>query len=562
MQQFLGLDPLLAAYVAAFGVAALACFGGLTRLGALDHADTERGLRWLLRLSGTWAAFHVAFLVVPATNLKLLAYYAGLTVGFATVGAWLYFCSAYTGRNLHRVPGYRRLAVAVFLVVIAVKYTNPLHGLYFTATVASTPFPHLAVEHQLFHWLAMGLSYLLAGIGYFMLLELFAQSGDNTRPLAVLVGLTGLPVVLDIAGRQLPVLIDMTYEPLGVAAFAVGVLFLFYDRFRAIRLVGTPTEPAVFLTAADRIRDANEEATSAFPELEGATGQPFVDVLPDVAAALGADTDANVVELDRNGDTQFYRVSTTPLSFGTSTAGRVVVLTDVTQAEQYRQEVERQNERLGQFASVVSHDLRNPLNVAIGRTQLERETRDSEHLEAAATALVRMQRLIDDVLTLAREGEDIGEQESVSLAVQARQAWESIDAPDATLEVEADGQLRADASRLQQLLENLFRNSVLHGTGDASGPDNETDAVTVRVGWLDGDSGFYVEDDGRGIPVADRDQVFEFGHSSDPEGSGLGLAIVQTIAEAHGWRVDVTESGTGGARFELRGVTLVRMESP
>jgi len=73
-------------------------------------------------------------------------------------------------------------------------------------------------------------------------------------------------------------------------------------------------------------------------------------------------------------------------------------------------------EHLDRFASIVSHDLRNPLNVAKGRVDIERSNRDSEHLEITADALDRMEALITDVLTMARQGHDIEETETISLA--------------------------------------------------------------------------------------------------------------------------------------------------
>jgi len=74
----------------------------------------------------------------------------------------------------------------VFLAVVAVKMTNPIHQLYFTATFVPEPFPHLAIQSTLLHWVIMGLSYTLAGIGYFMLFELFVQVDSDATPLAVL----------------------------------------------------------------------------------------------------------------------------------------------------------------------------------------------------------------------------------------------------------------------------------------------------------------------------------------------------------------------------------------
>jgi signal transduction histidine kinase len=110
---------------------------------------------------------------------------------------------------------------------------------------------------------------------------------------------------------------------------------------------------------------------------------------------------------------------------------------------------------------------------------------------------------------------------------------------DATLQVESDTPLQANRGRLQQLLENLFRNAVEHG-----GP-----SVTVRVGPLP--NGFYVEDTGTGIPEADREKVFEASYTTSEAGTGLGLSIAATVADAHGWTITATDGETGGARFEL-----------
>jgi signal transduction histidine kinase len=88
----------------------------------------------------------------------------------------------------------------------------------------------------------------------------------------------------------------------------------------------------------------------------------------------------------------------------------------------------------------------------------------------------------------------------------------------------------------------LFRNSVEHGGS----------AVTVTVGSLSDESGFYVEDDGPGVPPDTQDHVFENGYTTQETGIGFGLSIVRTIFEAHDWAVSLTEGTEGGARFEIR----------
>jgi PAS domain S-box-containing protein len=278
------------------------------------------------------------------------------------------------------------------------------------------------------------------------------------------------------------------------------------------------------------------------------------------------------------------------------------VASNITDIRNQEQKLQRERDRLAEFASVVSHDLRSPLSVAQGRLQLARATGDESHLEQIETALDRMGRIIDDVLLLARQGRDIREPEPVSLRDAVADAWQMVTRDgQGTLvfadPAERDVTLLADRPRLLQLLENLLRNSVEHGatssragsddsvehgsTSSPTGSDSDGEGgephsqaqpggghgstssqttqaggegtgVTVTVGTTGG--GFYVADDGPGVPEADHEALFEAGYSTDDDGSGFGLAIVDRIAEAHGWSVDVAESADGGARFEITGV--------
>ena len=210
-------------------------------------------------------------------------------------------------------------------------------------------------------------------------------------------------------------------------------------------------------------------------------------------------------------------------------------------------ELERQNERLDQFAGVVSHDLRNPLNVAQGQLEFAREGREDPHLEAVDRSLDRMETLIENVLLLAREGDTALDAEPAGLREVLGSCREGVESEEVTLVATTDRAVQADPGRLRQLLGNLVCNAAEHGV----------DAVTVTLGELDDGTGFYVEDDGEGIPEGDREAVFEPGFSTSSEGTGFGLAIVEKIAEEHRWTVTVTEGTDGGARFEFDGVEFV-----
>ncbi|WP_311171856.1 PAS domain-containing sensor histidine kinase [Halobellus ordinarius] len=236
-----------------------------------------------------------------------------------------------------------------------------------------------------------------------------------------------------------------------------------------------------------------------------------------------------------------------------------------------KERLKRQNEKLERFASIVSHDLRNPLNVLTGTIELAAETGDLDHLDSAERAIERMETLIDELLTLSRAGETIDETEPLDLRSLVDRCRENVPLGEATLRIETDRTVSADRSRLAQLIENLLRNAVEHGStstrsethGDAdehgststdSDVDGDTgDRLTITVGDLP--DGFYVEDDGRGIPESDRQTVFESGYTTASSGTGFGLEIVAEIAEAHGWDVRVTEGDAGGARFEITGLS-------
>ncbi|WP_254864576.1 histidine kinase N-terminal 7TM domain-containing protein [Halovivax gelatinilyticus] len=245
--------------------------------------------------------------------------------------------------------------------------------------------------------------------------------------------------------------------------------------------------------------------------------------------------------------------------------GVVVSIRDVTERNERERELERTNRRLDEFAGVVSHDLQSPLGMAKTYAGLARESRDPEDVAMVESVLDRMERMIRQFLTMARAGTTITETEPVDLRSVVERSWTATKTDGCTLErsLPSDWTVEGDADRLRHVFENLFRNAV----------DHNDRPVTVRVGVLETESdggsheiprgidearegddvyrGFFVEDDGAGVPESVRPYVFERGHTTRREGAGFGLAIVRDVVEAHGWHVGVREGADGGARFEI-----------
>ena len=252
--------------------------------------------------------------------------------------------------------------------------------------------------------------------------------------------------------------------------------------------------------------------------------------------------------------------SLTPVTFDDETVRLARMYATHVQAALQKAEREHdlrvQRDRMEQLIGVVSHDLRNPLHVVEGRLELVRETGDLSHLDDAAEGVARMESLIDDLLTLAKKGYAVEDRTTISLDTIVERTWEMARTADATLKIEGSAPVFGDQNRLKQVFENLFRNAADHAGDD----------VTVWVGPLVGDgaaerdsanergegrvTGFYVADDGPGIPADKLNDVLSVDAFSGSN-NGLGLSIVTQITDAHGWDISVSESRAGGARFEV-----------
>jgi signal transduction histidine kinase len=444
----------------------------------------------------------------------------------------------------------RRRVAALFVVPAAsmlLLATNGRHGLFF-ADVAAVSFGRIDVftaESGSWFWIHTTYNYLLFGAAT-MILARFAVGSHRLyrhQTLAVLGG-AAMPWVVNVAyvfflGSDLPV--DPT--PVG---FAFGSLLFAYAVFGLGLTDLTPVarstvvdaiDDAVFVLGEDgRLVDLNP-AAEALAGGDDPIGEPLEEVFP---AELPVDTDdPQPVTVD--GRRRWYRTRRLPLE--SRSGGSVVLASDQTEQMRRQRQLREQNRRLEEFTRVAAHDLRNPLNAVSGYVELARETGNVDHLEKVEPATDRMETLIDDLLTLGQEGRVVEETVPVPLPATARTAWESADTGSARLDVPEEGVILAHEKRFVRLLENLFLNAAAHGGED----------VTVRVGTLP--NGFFVADDGTGIPTDRRADVFEYGYSTHG-GTGLGLPVVRSIAVAHGWTVEVTDADGGGARFEFTGVRV------
>jgi signal transduction histidine kinase len=542
------------------GLLFIAVFLGVGILYFIRDQRGKPGFRPLLLLTVGGLIYVMTKLLVSfvrgTSQAFLFTRFNPLGAGLAAVGFTL-FVLEYTGIEQ---PVSRRTAAFLFLVPtlvntavwIDVEYLWILRGQDATTMSGyAWEFTSLSIANQVYLNLVV-----IAG------LILLTRFGLRTvAPFAIQVSTLMAAGIAPLIGN---VLFYTEYVPFNLAPitiiFSAFVILWVMVRGQLLDLVPISrdvvidsVETGVLTVDTDnQIIDINRAARQLLEVDEDVQviGQKIETVFPDTPAAQEAywsGTGINSGEtFDLEFHGQYYEIEATDLTRANGRIpGRSYLIRDITAQRAQKQELERKNERLDQFASRVSHDLQNPLHVAEGNLELAQAEVDSEHLAAVEIAHERMRTLIDDLLRLARHGDNIEEIEQVDLASVAEATWRNVATAEATLVTETEQVIMADLTRVPQLLENLFQNAIKHGGDD----------VTVTVGELE--DGFFVADDGAGIPSDERNKLFEAGYSTADDGTGFGLNIVQEIIKAHEWIIRVSDSDDGGARFEITAVEIV-----
>ncbi len=529
------------------------------------------GATWFLAMVGTGLVFALPTVVflLPFGALRRPAYMLSAFAALPNVWAFVAFVSTYTGDGFHKNRLLQAFYGAIIVGFLALAPFNASHGLLFAEfTPLAEPFPHLAVERGPVFAAMITLIELPALYAVYVMvrhllatrrkaglqLPMFIAGAFSVITLDALSQFTGLfPVQFSHAAfGQLPF-----YVLTAVSLFRFGLLDV--KPVARNTVIENLRDPVLVLDDRQRVVDYNEAATHVWPDIADEIPAPFTTACPALAGAVTVpptgDGGIDQLSLPYDDEDRHYSVTVSSVSEGgeDETGWFSILLRDITKLERSRWQLEKQNDRLDQVASTISHDLRNPITVVDGNIELadvrleqadvDRESRQrvQEKLQNADGATDRMQDIIDDILTIAREGKTVEETEIVSLDAVAHDAWATVDTKQATLTTD-DYTLQADRSKLRTILENLLRNTLDHGPND----------VTVEVGPTE--DGFYVADDGPGIPPEHADSVFEYGYTTTDEGTGLGLSIVRTMAESHGWTVEHDLDYDGGTRFMFRNV--------
>jgi PAS domain S-box-containing protein len=532
----------------------------------------------LLRISATTVAAELLW-----HNLRFVG------PAFSAVGYFV-FAAVYTD---HTAWVRRQRLWPLFVVpvlTIGVVWTTPQ---LIRATITATDGEAIVMQFTPGVWYVLhaGYSYILVAVGTWWIVSRFLEFRSNlyVRKQTASVLLSAAIIM----GANLAYNLDVTtldWTPVGGALWAI-IFTIAVSEYRLFDLSPLAREVVVenmesgmvVVTPHGEIIDVNHAAATMLERTDDEListrlGEVFVTSMETVEEILASASTTDTVRGQQDGN-RWYEITVSPISIpDDDDIGRVITFDDVTdrverkqQLEAQKGSLERKNERLDEFAGVVSHDLRNPLSTIEGWAEVADDaiTGEEAALDDAETALAhiqqahdRMDRMVDDLLMLARAGQTVENTEPVGLVAVASEAWEhaAVEGCELDSRIPEDTTVAADRQRLLRIFENLYRNA----------SDHNDSPVTIRVGLLDdadadanldADSsertGFYVEDDGDGISAEQRDEIFDHGYTTDSDGTGIGLSIVQDIVAAHGWRIEVMTGRDGGARFEISGVEIV-----
>jgi signal transduction histidine kinase len=553
---------------------------------ANQHGKTQYVRAFVILCVGVtvWSTAYAVQLSSTVLGTKLLAY-GILHIGVSlVVPAWLLFALAYTGRTAWvtlPVVGGICLIPALFLMGLV---TNP-SGVALTGVGLETSngLVVLVTGNGPLYQLFLAYTYVIIPLGGVLIAQQAIKTGLHARKQATLLLAGGLlPLGINIVHvlgvwPLSAVTVNLTPVSIAVSAALIAVGLFKYQLINITPIARNVVfnqmgEGVVVLDANHRIVDSNP-AANAMLGLSGslvggaaATSIPEYDKFTDTAdRQYDCTVEANherTIQVTRTPIATDYRPDSTGSDKPNSTTGDgsdgwVILLTDITEREQQRIALERKNHRLDTFASVVSHDLRNPLSIIRGHVALAQETGADRHFDVIDSTADRMSTFLDELLTLSREGQTVTEKQPIALSTVIGETLSDTDSHQLTVDIQTDAVVMADRVRLAQIFDNLLRNAVDHSsTDDPSVTDDEhTEAVRVEIGSLP--DGFYIEDNGPGVPESVRESLFEYGETSSSGGSGFGLGIVQDIVLGHDWEIQVTDGSTGGARFEITGVEFV-----
>lgn len=525
---------------------------------SLDGESAD-ALVFLLVLTGFWSLIQIGFIInIPETVQNGLYTLSGI-IGLIGVVTWLYFCSAYTGRNYHRNKKVQLFAVGVTVLIILLRVTNRYHGQYYVTEQLQEPFTYLATYPQPMYWVVIFISHIAAYLGIYFLFSMFYESEYATGKLTLLVIASGIPLLLSVTAITTDLLLPINYEPIGIAVFAVAILYIVEKTNREVEYTGLQQvfdafEYPIMITDPDgNIVDHNKCATKICSELVQ-RGENIGELVPNLEIDRESEPQLFSCELDtERGEEREFIINRYEVRTGVQEVGFGFVFKDITTEQTQRRELKRHNDQWNELTGAIAHELRNSHNIVNGRINQSAQYIDNdieqnkamESLYTASEAAERMAIIIDELYKIAKFGQSIQEVILVNFETLVRDAYDRAGVSknedfDIVIDVEEGKTIECDVHRTEQLFLNVFKFA------------RYNDADVVRISFEENE--ITISDDGKYKSADYGADLFEYEQSVPTSEAGMSLPMVRTLANVQGWGVAVDDEYEEGVKYCIENI--------
>lgn len=532
-----------------FLLAFISCIISIWMINGVQKPAVKKALYSLFSFSGAWSAVQLTLFFVDDPLIMYWLYTFGLGLGLVCVISWIYFCSAFSGKDYHTDHLLRVGVLFGVIGLLVTKFTNIIHSQYFNWSIELIDGQEqLIIDFTLMYFGNILGMYIISFLGLYMIVRMMYQTDlISFGPLLSFSMLFITPVIGEVVFSDSPLQIGLNFEPVGVAIFGLIITFVLKHPFGDVQpiarkeLVDRLDEGIILFNNNDVVIDYNECAVNIIPTI--AEERVTLDMITQVYPSLEkVDNEMVIIPIKIDDEKRMFLCSYQVLEVGPHSIGTALVFNDITELEQNRKEVFRHNKQWDHMAGAIAHELRNSLFLLTGYIEqanihLENEEYDDvqESLDVVSDSSERIHGVIEDLQQFTKYSQTISEKSQVSL----RDIVEIVSRnyPSLDVSLDSDAIIYVQPAQFEDLISNAFDFAVYA----------ESDSVTITTT----DNHIIIEDDGI-YPSANYDEeLFDYESAVPTSKAGMRLPMVQSISHAHGWSIDIDLSYEDGVRYKI-----------
>lgn len=510
-----------------FVLSIIVCLLFLANTTRFRRSDVQLGLQLLLVISVMWSLSELIILLVQDIDVVNFMYYVSSSVGLSTVVAWMYFASAYAGRDYHNGSLFSYIGISAYFLVILLKLTNPIHDSYFNIKTSDETLTFISVEYNVVHSLVTAVSYAVILFGLYLFYIGLQKRDVSYYSVAALVGSIVVPATVSIAIRSnilLPTLSGISVDSIGVSVFIVMTVAItshthaeFYEGSRD-KFISDILDPSIVVDAESHEPLCyNDKFENIF--LDSKVFDKQTDAIDECLLQ-----DNKIVEIDN----RFFTTKKFVYDYRKSADSIVIRFEDITEKQDMSETIVDQEDHIESISEGINHEIRNISQLIESKAVLSQTNQyEMDDIDDQLSDLSsRMSRVGDDLQMMSCVHLMSDEELSTHRASNIIQSC-GIKNNDVSHSVSegAERYIDTDKNLFCGLIKRIDDIIVLQGGRSAT--------FTVEGGSI------IVETDADSLDCDKYDGLFDIGHSSPSPELGSTPPVMYEICKLHSWDIEI-----------------------